>query len=230
MTRTLGYSKSLLVVFVIPFLLLFRSMLRTVRRRPFFASIALVSVLGWAWSMLLSYKKWWVFPEKYIVGVRVLPNVPLEEFVIYPLGGAFSIFLYVLGSRLWRSRRPSRLFGALVAGTTAAFLGLALAYVKKRPHYLVSQLVLYNGLNVLLSPVTAPLISAPGLVLSVGALGAIGFVWDFLAFRHGWWRYNATTGVKILKIPVEDLNFYLMAPTAAISLYVALCRRSAAGR
>ena len=232
MTRTLGYSKSLLFIFVLPFLLLFRTMLKAVRRKPFWLSIGAVSVLGWAWSMLLSQRRWWVFPERDIVGLRPLPHVPLEEFVIYPIGGAFSIFLYALGSRLTRGGRArrSRLFEALVFGTTAAFLSLALAKMKRRPHYLVSQLVLYNGLNILLSPATAPIISASGVVLSVAVLGTIGFCWDYLAFRYGWWRYNATTGVKIFRIPIEDVNFYLMAPTAAISLYVTLSRRLGAER
>lgn len=230
MTRTLGYSKSLLFIFVLPFVLLFRTMLKAVRRKPFWLSIVLVSVLGWAWSMLLSRRKWWVFPERDIVGLHPLPHVSLEEFIIYPIGGAFSIFLYALGSRRARGSRRSRLFEALIGGTTAVFLALALAKIKRRPHYLVSQLVLYNGLNVLLSSVTAPVISTSGVALSVAVLGTIGFCWDYLAFRYGWWRYNATTGVRIFRIPIEDVNFYLMAPTAAISLYVTLCRRFRADR
>jgi lycopene cyclase domain-containing protein len=218
-----GYTKSLLVIFIIPFLFLGRTILRSVRRKPFFAAIAGVSVLGWAWSMLLSYKKWWVFPEKYIVGIRPLPHVPLEEFVIYPIGGAFSIFLYVVMGRIF-SLKSGGIFRTMLTGTTAAFLALALARLKKRPYYLFSQLVLYNGLSLLLSPVTARHIRAGGLVGSVAILGTIGFIWDYLAFKFGWWVYNATTGVKLFRIPIEDVNFYLMAPTAAISLYVALCR------
>jgi lycopene cyclase domain-containing protein len=62
------------------------------------------------------------------------------------------------------------------------------------------------------------------LLGSVAVLGTIGFIWDYLAFKFGWWTYNATTGVKVARIPVEDVNFYLMAPTAAISLYIAFCR------
>lgn len=218
-----GYTWSLLAIFVVPLLFLGRRILRAVRKKPFFLAISTVSVLGWAWSMLLSYKKWWVFPEKYIVGLRALPYVPLEEFVIYPIGGAFSIFLYVVSSRKFSLRSPE-IFQTMLTGTTAVFLALALARFKRRPHYLFSQLVLYNGLSFLLSPFTSRHLNIGGLLGSIAVLGAIGFTWDFLAFRFGWWAYNATIGIRILRIPIEDVNFYLMAPTAAVSLYVALCR------
>ena len=222
--KKLGYTKSLLFVFVIPFVFLFRTILRNVQKVPFFLSIVLVCVLGWGWSMLLSYQHWWVFPERYILGIRPLPYLPLEEFLIYPMGGAFSIFFYVLATRKSTPVSSPVLFWIFLTAVTAAFTALAVVKGDTRPYYLYSQLVLYNGLCLLLSPFAASRLNVKGLLFSAAILGAVGFVWDYFAFKFEWWVYFAITGVKIAGIPIEVVNFYLMAPAAAITLYVVLCR------
>ena len=217
----LGYTKSLLVIFIIPFLLLCGTILRSVERRPFALAIAAVCVLGWGWSLFLSYKAWWIFPGKDIVGVYVLPHLPLEEFVIYPIGGALSIFLYAVAGRRVSNPRPGLLWVFLV-GTTLVFGAIA-ALSDTRPFYLYSQLLLYNALCLALAPVAARRLAFAGLAASVGVLGLVGFGWDHLAFTFDWWIYTAITGIRIGRVPIEDVNFYLMAPTAAISLYVFFC-------
>ena len=222
--RKLGYTKSLLFVFVIPFLFLFRTILRNVQKAPFFVSVAAVCVLGWGWSMLLTYQHWWVFPERFILGYRPLPYLPVEEFLIYPIGGAFSIFLYALPTRKWPVATSAPFFWFFIVAVTAAFSGLAWWKHDTRPFYLYSQLVLYNGLSFVLAPFSASRVNIKGLLISALTLGAVGSVWDYFAFRYAWWVYYAITNVKVAGVPVEDVNFYLMAPAAAIALYVALCR------
>lgn len=222
--KKFGYTKSLLLIFVVPFLFLIKPILRRVQKKPFFLSIAVVCALGWAWSMLLSKLGWWNFPDEYIIGIRVLPHLPLEEFIIYPIGGAFSIFFYVLFSRkIPGNPRPAAYFSFL-ALVTLPFVVLAVTHADHRPYYLYSQFALYNALCFVLAFPIAKHMRLSGVLGSVLVLGAIGYGWDFLAFRYGWWVYNAITGVKINGIPIEDVNFYLLAPTAAISLYVGLCR------
>jgi len=224
--RKLGYTKSLLFVFVIPFIFLFRTILRNVQKKPFFIALSAICVLGWAWSMLLTYQQWWVFPERFILGYRPLPYVPLEEFLIYPIGGAFSIFLYALPTRKMAVANSAAFFWFFTLTITGAFVALGWVKQDTRPFYLYSQLVLYNGLCLLLGPWAARHVNAKGLLVSVGVLGAIGSVWDYYAFKFGWWVYHAITNVKVAGVPVEDVNFYLMGPAAAIALYVVLCRVS----
>ena len=225
-----AYTISLALVFVAPFLFLWRTIRATVEMKPFAVTVALVCALGWAWSILLSARGWWEFPEEFILGVRVLPHLPLEEFLIYPLGGAFSIFFYVWAAKrrpagLGRLGRPNpAAYAVFAVGVAAAFGGLALAHASKRPYYLYSQLVLYNGIVLAALPWTMRTANPAGLVVSVGGLSLVGFVWDYLAFKWNWWVYHAITGVRVANIPIEDFNFYLMAPTAAISLYLCAAR------
>ena len=222
--KKLGYTKSLLFVFVIPFVFLFRTMVRNTQKAPFFLSIAVVCLLGWSWSMLLSYQHWWVFPERYILGIRPLPYLPLEEFLIYPMGGAFSIFFYAFATRRFSTASVPVAVWSYLAVISAAFVALGISKADTRPYYLYSQLLLYNGLCLILAPFAASRINLRGLIFSAVILGTIGFIWDYFAFKFEWWVYFAITGLKIEGIPIEDVNFYLMAPAAAITLYVALCR------
>lgn len=218
------YSISLFAVFIVPFMFLFKTILKTVQKAPFFICIGIVCALGWAWSMLLSHNDWWHFPVKFILGIYPMPNLPLEEFLIYPLGGAFSVFLYAWPTHKWGEKTNPAAYWAFLFAVTGVFAALAIAKFETRPYYLYSQFVLYNGLSFALAPFVARQVSMPGFFASTIGLGIVGFVWDYFAFKYGWWVYNAITGVKIAGIPVEDINFYMMAPTAAISLYLSLCR------
>lgn len=221
-----GYTKSLLLVFVIPFLFLFRTILKNVQKKPFWIAVGLVCALGWFWSGFLSYKGWWEFPAESIIGIHVLPHLPLEEFIIYPLGGAFSIFFYTFPSVRWpkNNRANPLLYWGFLIGVTGVFA--VLAYVKRDTHpwYLYSQFVLYNGLCLILAPFIAKDLYIPAVFYPMISLGAVGFFWDYFAFQLDWWIYHAITNVRVFNIPVEDFNFYLLAPPAAISLYVLFCK------
>lgn len=218
------YTISLFAVFVVPFMFLFKTILKTVQKAPFFICTGIVCVLGWGWSILLSAKGWWEFPVKFITGIYPLPKLPLEEFLIYPLGGMFSVFLYAWPTQKWGSKPKPAFYYAFIVLETLAFA--VLAYIKRdtAPWYLYSQFVLYNGISLALAMFVAKDVSIPGFLASTVGLGIVGFIWDYFAFKYGWWIYHAITGVKILNIPVEDINFYMMAPTAAITLYLLLCR------
>ncbi len=221
------YSISLFFVFILPFIFLFKTILKNVQRKPFFWSIGLICVLGWAWSMILSYTTWWVFPKDFILGIYVLPYVPLEEFLIYPLGGAFSIFVYTFSSRRLPRKCNAAVYWSFISLVTLLFVVLAVVKRDSHPYYLYSQFALYNALCFLLAPLVAKDVNLPGLFVSVFALGSVGFVWDYFAFKFGWWVYNAITQVKVIGIPVEDFNFYSLATVSAIVLYVLFCRRFA---
>jgi lycopene cyclase domain-containing protein len=218
-----GYTISLLLFFVLPFLFVARQIPRLVEPRPFVWSIATISVIGWAWSFFLSYKSWWIFPDYHVVGINPIPYVPLEEFVIYPIGGAFSIYLYLAGSRGLSARSRPWLVGSFLTGVTALFIAVAVLAKQPSP-YLHSQLFVFNTLCLLLAPLIISSMKLRGLLVAVGVLGAIGFVWDHLAFSFDWWIYAAVTGIRLGRVPIEDVNFYLMAPTAAISIYLAFRR------
>jgi hypothetical protein len=219
----LGYTKSLIVIFIIPFLVLLRPMLHTLERKPFALAISAVCLLGWAWSTFLSYKGWWIFPGNDIVGVYILPHLPLEEFVIYPIGGALSIYSYTRLSQMLDATPQPRLLWASLLGITAVFGSLAVLHSETQPFYLISQLALYNTLCLVLALFTSASLKMSGLVATIALLGSVGFVWDYLAFTRDWWIYTATMGLKWGPVPVEDINFYVLAPTAAILLYVFFC-------
>ncbi|OVE77926.1 hypothetical protein BVX98_01625 [bacterium F11] len=218
------YTQTLFWIFIVPFILLFKTILKNVQKKPFFIAIAIVCLLGWSWSMILSYTGWWEFPEEFILGFHVLPYLPLEEFLIYPLGGAFSIFLYMFPTNKFSEKQSPLIYWIFVLAVTALF-GI-LAFVKRgtEPYYLYSQLVLYNGLCLVFASKISKEINIIGLFSSLLVLSLIGYFWDWAAFRNDWWIYHAITGIKFNGIPVEDFNFYLLAPTAAISLYIGICR------
>jgi lycopene cyclase domain-containing protein len=58
---------------------------------------------------------------------------------------------------------------------------------------------------------------APGFVVFV--------VWDIYAIERGHWTYNPDymSGLGIGSMPLEELLFFLVIPTAAISGYEAVC-------
>lgn len=222
--KKLGYTKTLFFIFILPFIFLFKTILNNVQKKPFFLSVGMICVLGWSWSMLLSYQGWWTFPQEFILGFYVLPYLPLEEFIIYPIGGVFSIFFYTYPTKRIKLKWNPLLHWIFIGTVTALFGIFALIKKDTNPYYLHSQFVLYNLLCFVLAAFISREINVPGLFISVFSLSTVGFFWDYAAFRYGWWVYHAITGVKIAGIPVEDFNFYLMAPTAAISLYLLLCR------
>jgi len=190
-------------------------------------------VLGYAWSMVVSASGWWTFRPDTLLGWNLLPHLPVEEALFYPLGGALCLLFYVGWTR-WRvppaEPKPLALGSGLVVLTTAAAAAVLLGFLllRRQPAYLASQIVLYNGLCFLLWPKTRDRILFGPALATVGLMLAIGFFWDWLAFTRGWWEYHAVLGwYWPPRVPVDDWNFYFSAPLAAISCYEAFRRHGA---
>jgi lycopene cyclase domain-containing protein len=219
----LNYLLTILAVLALPAVLVARAVRPHVRWAPFLASIASITALGSLWSATLSAQGWWSFSATYRTGITLGPHLLLEEFLFYPCGGALSVLLYVLGERAGHTQF-ARGYWATVLGGTAAFLALVAAAPGRPPHYLTSMIVLYNLVVTLpLAPWVAPRVGLAGFVTSVLGMTTIGFLWDALAFRYHWWTYHAASGWTVWQIPVDDFDFFLFAPAAAVSIYVTLC-------
>lgn len=215
------------LVLAVPALALCWRMRSRVHWRAFIASVSLITALGSCWSAVLSAQGWWSFSGSYRTGITLGPHLLLEEFLFYPCGGALSILLYVLGEG--RGFRPApRVYTSIVSVGTAMFLLLLARTWPGQPYYLMSLIVLYNGLVTLpLAPWAAGRIGMTGFALSTTGMATIGMVWDVFAFRSAWWTYHAGTGIMVAGIPLDDFDFFLFAPAAAISIYV--CAVSAFG-
>jgi hypothetical protein len=178
----------------------------------------------------VSASKWWVFNPACMLGVQVLPNLPLEEMLFYPLGGALSILVYQrLKSRNESAPRAGLgTFCLLAVMTAAAVVAIFIAQAQhgRWAYYLISQLVLFNGLTLILWWVPRARFLVGPTSLAVLGMTVIGFAWNWLAFTQGWWTYHAVLGWMFPpRVPVDDWNFFIFAPLAAISLYGWLGRR-----
>jgi lycopene cyclase domain-containing protein len=59
----------------------------------------------------------------------------------------------------------------------------------------------------------------PRLLASVLPVTVVFAVWDALAIRAGWWRYDSASLVGLTlpgRLPVEEALFFLVIPTCAI--------------
>jgi hypothetical protein len=221
--KTPWYFIAILTFFIFPIIWLWRS-LKKENYPAFFGTLGMVMVLGYAWSYLVSASRWWVFNPACMLGVLVLPNLPLEEVLFYPLGGALSILVYQkLKSRNRSTQRAGLGTFWLLAGLTAAAVGaifIAQAQHGRWAYYLISQVVLFNGLTLILWWVPRARFFVWPAALAVLGMTVIGFAWNWLAFTQGWWTYYAILGWMFPpRVPVDDWNFYIFAPLAAISLY-----------
>ncbi|MDE2290725.1 MAG: hypothetical protein KGL53_01475 [Elusimicrobia bacterium] len=218
------YYLSILFFFAEPVAALLKELWPRLPKRAFFSAFAFIAVLGWGWSWLVSASGWWSFGPRFMLGVEVLPHLPIEEVLFYPLGGALAVLAYLCARDERRPPRPGLLWAFLLTGT-AIFAGLAAARWGRHPYYVVSQLVVYNTLcGILLAPWAAPKVDVAALALPVAGLGILGFLWNYVGFKYGWWVYHATLGLNVSVEPVDDFNFFLFAPTAAVLVYHAACR------
>ncbi|MEW6515762.1 MAG: lycopene cyclase domain-containing protein [candidate division FCPU426 bacterium] len=217
------YFITIITFFALPIIYLWRG-LKKEDYPAFFQTVGLVMALGYAWSYLVSAMGWWTFAPECMLGIQVLPHLPLEEVLFYPLGGALSVLIYLKLKSLGRFSKRADLAAMLVlAGITALAMGLIIYVRVSRGHwayYLISQLALFNALTLVLWWIPrARFLLGPA---TVGVLGmtCIGFFWNWLAFTQGWWAYHATLGWMFPpRVPIDDWNFFLFAPLAAISLY-----------
>lgn len=219
-----SYLLSIVVGFMVPIAGLFKILKKNIPLKPLAVSFFITAVLGCSWSNFVSAHAWWHFGDEFVTGLRVFPNLPLEEFIFNPLGGLISVLIYLMGSRIKTVTSPSVYASFLVAGTIP-FAVLAFYYKQGSPNYLFSQLALFNfATSLCIVFFVAKHINLIGLALSVGVLSAVGFVWDAIGLYKGWWVYYAVSGINIGIVPIEEINFYLFAPTGAVSLYVLVCR------
>jgi hypothetical protein len=148
----------------------------------------------------------------------------LEEFLFNPLGGLISVLLYLSGGRMKIKVQPVIYWSFLILGT-AVFGAIAWMTRSGKPYYIYSQLILFNLVcSLFLAPFVAKEVNLVGVGLAVFVLGTMGFVWDTVGFTYGWWTYYAVTGVAIGKVHIDDFNFFMFAPTSAISIYILTCR------
>lgn len=225
--RKASYLKSILVLFVIPVSLMLAFLKKRISPKPFWLSVGTVSIIGWIWSWVVSSNQWWTFGWEHMTGIYLVPHLPIEEVLFYPLGGAFCLLVYVwilTNSRLSRLVSPGFYWGYIFLGS-AVFGTLAYLNRAEGPFYLYSQFVVYNFLcTFLLAPFVARRMNLAGMLAPVFLLGTIGYLWDVAAFSKGWWAYHAITQIKVGIVPIDDFNFFLFAPPSAISIYICFCR------
>ncbi|MBI4052042.1 MAG: hypothetical protein HY400_06015 [Elusimicrobia bacterium] len=218
------YMQVLFFLFILPVLFFWKAILKRVQKKPFFISIGIISVIGWIWSAFLSAMGWWAFQPPFLMGIWITPWLPLEEFLFYPFGGILCIFLYnFCSSRFQKNKSPADTWTLLGAGNLL-FLVLSLYSRSETPSYLYSQFIVYNLLTLALAPFIVRTIHLPALSVPIVLMGVVGFFWDHAAFKYNWWVYNTDTKIRFFFVPLDDFNFFIFAPSAAISIYINLCR------
>ncbi|HRY29245.1 MAG TPA: lycopene cyclase domain-containing protein [Elusimicrobiota bacterium] len=215
------YLQVLVGVFILPLLVLWRWLFRGANAKAVFLGFALVTLIGWAWSITLSAQQWWIFPRKWLIGIWLLPNLPLEEMLFYPMVMLFMIGFYNVIDRA----RPQTLkspwsYRLYLYSGTLVFAVLAFLYRDEKPYYLYSHFIVYNGLAIVLCEAVWRYVNPRAMALITGFMFLVGLIWDYFAFKYDWWIYNPIMGIKFWGIPVEDVNFYLYAPPAGLSLYL----------
>ncbi len=219
-----SYLISILIAFLGPIFFLFKRVGGDQHKKAIWLSTLIIGVLGWTWSWIVSSNGWWTFGEKYLLGLEVIPHLPIEEVLFYPLGGMLCILFYLMGSR-WAEKTNAAVYWAFILIGTAVFATLAYITREHGPYYVISQIILYNTLcSIFLAPWVAKRINLVGLATPIAILSVVGFAWNFIGFKFGWWAYHATMHINIDVVPIDDFNFFLFAPTAAVSIFLAVRR------
>jgi lycopene cyclase domain-containing protein len=214
----LSYLLSIVVLLVLPVCSLGARLRSLVHWPAFAAALLAITVVGCSWSIVLTSRGWWSFGTDHVLGWRPVPNLLVEELLFYPAGGALSVLLYAAWARRPPVPQPRAYVAFLIVGTLASAIVSQLGAAA--PYYLYSQLVVYNaGVCGGLAPVVTQRIDVRGLAGSVSIMTSLGYSWDVVAFLNGWWQYHAITGLRLGVVPLDDFDFFLFAPTAAISVY-----------
>jgi hypothetical protein len=219
-----SYLLSIIFFFIIPTAVFVKSLWKNLPKKPFFLTFFTIGVLGWGWSWVVSSNVWWEFGANFLLGFNVIPHLPIEEVLFYPFGGALCVLLYVWVSRKKRYTNVPLYWGFMIVGS-AIFAALTWFTRENKPYYLYSQFILYNGLcSFLLAPFVAKRMNLLGLAAPIALLSIVGFIWDYIGFKYGWWVYHAITQIYVSVVPIDDFNFFLFAPTAGVSVYLMWCR------
>jgi len=222
-----GYLISIIIIFVLPVSVLLAGLWGRAPKRALAASTIIIGLLGSAWSCVLNFEKWWSFGDRFLLGVDIVPHLPLEEFLFYPLGGALAILIYLrfrcIHGRC-REVRPALFWCFLVLGTMPFGL-LAFMRWDHGPYYICSQLILFNSICcMVLAPWASRSIDLRALAAPITILAVVGYIWNCCGIHYGWWAYHAVLGIHLPGMPIDDVNFFLFAPTAAVSIYHCVCR------
>lgn len=62
-------------------------------RRALFTSLAVISFVYWIWDVLAAARGHWSFNPDYVIGIWIL-NLPLEEYLFFPIVVFVSIFVW----------------------------------------------------------------------------------------------------------------------------------------
>ncbi len=225
--RAPNYLLSIIAIFIIPSLLLLPATWKKVAKKPFILASATIALIGWGWSWNVTSHVWWSFGWPHMLGWDVIPHLPLEEILFYPFGGILVLLVYVAVHRLkwvpvYKSATVYWIY--LIVGT--AILG-TIAYLTREnvPMYLYSQLLVYNlCCCLLLAPFVAKDINLVAMLAPVFLLLPVGFLWDTVAIKYGWWTFHAITQIRIGTVPLDEFDFFFYAEPSAISIYLVYCR------
>lgn len=228
--RTPRYLQSLLLLFVLPVLFLWPSIWSTVEHKPFLASIAVISAIGWCWSIVVTSRRWWKFPERFLAGPRVIRHLPIEEFLFYPFGGILSIYAYVSAARRFKPLRSVSVYWACLVVGSVAFVAFALAagerYKKARwfpawPTLLLPFLVAFWFLY----RAARHKVNWRAAFATVAVFELVCFPAEIFSVSRGHWIYNDARiwGPRWFHVPVEEmLLYYLFSPLIIITIMQAV--------
>lgn len=227
--RVPWYFLTIIAFFILPITFLIKYT-KKINYAAFFKALGMIMFLGYCWSFLVTSSGWWVFNPNTMLGFEILPHLPVEEVLFYPLGGALSILVYLAVSQYFgfvKCAKKGYLVGIsiITIGSIVATV-ISIIHFQKMPFYIISQIVLFNGLSIGVGLMKKQYIILKGAWFSVLIMSIIGFFWNWIAFTQTWWSYHATLGWFLpTHVPVDDWNFFVFAPLAAISLYECFVRR-----
>jgi lycopene cyclase domain-containing protein len=217
------YLITIIAFFVVPITALLKK-LKTIDKPAFIKATLTIMALGYIWSYTVTSNGWWVFNPNTMLGFEIIPHLPLEEVLFYPLGGALSILIYIAIAEWGVAANPvgKKYFWSIVGITALVSICVVISTLSfgKIPWYIISQMVLFNGLSIGLWFRKTHRISLNPALLSIAGMTVIGFFWNWIAFTQNWWTYHAVLGWYFPpQVPVDDWNFFIFAPLAAASLY-----------
>lgn len=221
--KTPWYFITITTFFFLPIAYLLKKS-KNIDKPAFIKATLTIMALGYLWSYTVSSCGWWVFNPNTMLGIEILPHLPLEEILFYPLGGALSILIYIAIHKRDIAANPvGKKYIWILVGITGIILACVVystLTLGKAPWYIISQVILFNGLSIGLWFRKTHRLAANPALLAIFGMTIIGFFWNWIAFTKNWWSYHAVLGWHFPpQVPVDDWNFFIFAPLAAVSLY-----------